>query len=329
MKDYNTILFFGLIFGILAGCTGTSTSSTSSNSVDPIVGSWNYTSPFMDQLVYFRFTESGQTFLTSKYYKDQISGNWIKNPDGTYNLYFWNETSTSNYDVWVYDKNTDTLHIPMNPEIGLARGLAYYSTIPTTTRTSPIVTRTQVIITATPTLSNYQYCRNTYPGSSYDPSTNKCAYLTTVSTRTPTQIINKEIANAEFCFYGRGNEIGVSRGNTPSFESPLVLDASYSTSYALQMPINPGKYKILLTTSTPQSVVKLEVFYQATTGNDKFGNTLYSRSQKLDIGESNRYADLNTEISIPVGSIDRKINIFVPFQNWGNDNCGTLIVTAI
>jgi len=229
------LLYFAFIFGIFAGCTGTSTSSALSDKIDPIVGSWNYTSPYVDILANFRFTESGQIFVTNKYYQDKIIGNWIKNPDKTYNLYIWNESSTSTYEIYVYDKNTDTIYFQKYPESGFARGLARYTNPFRTAQTNPTVTRTQVVITATPTVNNYQYCRDTYPGSSYNPSTNKCVYPTTVPIKTLTKVVTATPTqdNYQYC-----------RDTYPgSSYNPLTNKCAYPTTVPTKAPTQGSIFK--------------------------------------------------------------------------------------
>lgn len=117
MKGSFTILCFALIFGILAGCTGTSTVSTSkgtisTETIDPFVGSWTYTSSSGTTSIY-RFTQSGQYFYTEQNYKEQLWGNWIKTGDNTYRAILWANKSTTNEASAVlltYDQNTDTIY---------------------------------------------------------------------------------------------------------------------------------------------------------------------------------------------------------------------------
>jgi len=186
MRRIKLFLIILLIFGLLSGCT------SSTNNKDPIVGSWNYTSPSVAQLAIMRFDEKGQLFISNSYYNDQLIGNWIKNSDNTYNLYFWNETTKSNsdYNVFVYDKNSDTLYFRDDPEQGFARGLALYS--PSTVLTK---TRTTVRITTIPAQArsrsySLSLCREIYPGSTYNPSTDECEYNGVAAwamTKTPTK----------------------------------------------------------------------------------------------------------------------------------------------
>ncbi len=338
MKKLVIILpIFVLLFGMFAGCTGTSTTETitsgtstissTSDDVDPILGSWiNNTNLDPTKYFYITFSQSGNIIGTNKQFKADI-GDWVKNQDNTYTVTYLVNGESSTV-ILIYDKNTDTLY-----EKGAPDEIAYrIAKTPKITQTNPSVTRTKVGVTSTSTLNNYQYCRDTYPGSSFDPSTNKCVYPTTVPSKTPTQILNSEIANAKFCFLNGVNEGisvgGPSSGPVPTFDSPLVPVAALPA-YSLQMPVNPGKYKILLTTTTPESSVDLEIWYNGFVQKDKFGNPLY-KFQKIKIGTSNKYADLNSLITIPDGSIAGKINIFQSIERLGrNDNCGTLIVTKI
>ena len=201
-------LCFTLIFGIFAGCIGTSTVSTPSGKIDPIVGSWMYpVDSNLTQYYNLTFTQNGQILN-----REREIGNWVKNQDSKYSI----TDSGSGNTTWVYDQNTDTLYDQRYPNFIIYRIIETPKTTPVVSDTpildryrycrdtysghtydpktnkcvlaSTVQTKTPTqIITATPTQDNYQYCRDTYPGSSYNPSTNKCAYPTTVPTKAPTQ----------------------------------------------------------------------------------------------------------------------------------------------
>ena len=221
MKLFCILLCIVFIFGIIAGCTGASASGTStsgtstvtspSKGIDPILGSWiNNTDLDPAKSLYVTFSQSGNIIGSFHNYKEDI-GDWIKNQDGTYSIYLLANGKSTNY-ILIYDMNTDALYTQGDPEDILYR----ISATPTVTQTKPTVTRTKVIVTATPTEDKYQYCRDTYPGTSYNPSTNKCVYPTTVPTKTPTQapiFTNPIIGTWKTTYHGINSEFTFLENN--------------------------------------------------------------------------------------------------------------------
>lgn len=233
------LLFFALIFGIIAGCTGTNAASTTSDQIKPIVGSWNMNS------MNITFAKSGQIIASNQLFNDRVIGNWIENQDKTYTATFLNEGESSTA-TYVYHENTDTLH---NQKIIINRIVKTSATL----QINPTVTRTKVIITSTPTQDNYQYCRDTYPGSSYNPSNNKCVYpttvtrtvlITTVPTKTPTQISflkdpiigTWRYSDMEMIFYENGKSIYL--------DDPVTWEKYDDTHYVVFS--NSGVYRLVI-----------------------------------------------------------------------------------
>lgn len=128
-----------------------------------------------------------------------------------------------------------------------------------------------------------------------------------------------KVTHAKFCVEkGDANSYGGA-----SFESPLTYVKNGLNPY-FEMPIEPGNYKIVVTTSNPNSVANIELSYKKFVKSDKFGTPMYEY-QSNRIGTSDRNADLNTDISIPDGSIEGKIKI-LRSNSIDADNCGTISV---
>jgi len=146
----------------------------------------------------------------------------------------------------------------------------------------------------------------------------------TSSSLTPDSISSKEkeIANSRFCVGYEGNNQYVT------FEPPLVQNTYYKTYGVLTMPLESGKYRITVTTDTPEGIVRVSVTWKKYVGNDKFGNPLYE-GVGYSSGVSDRNADFRTEVIIPDSSPEGTIQIFDAQTVQQNHNCGRIIVTRL
>ena len=132
---------------------------------------------------------------------------------------------------------------------------------------------------------------------------------------------NTEIAHAKFC-------LGTGEISDPSikFEPPLfqVKTGSFSS---LRMPLEPGKYQILVTTSAPETVVRVGASWSRIIKYDKFGTPSQYDGGGGYMGDSNRDSDLNIEFLVPDGA-KGEIGLVGPTGDRSG-NCGTIIVTRI
>jgi hypothetical protein len=147
---------------------------------------------------------------------------------------------------------------------------------------------------------------------------------TSSSSTTPNSIGSKdtEITNSQFCVGYEGNNQYVT------FEPPLVQNTYYKTYGVLAMPLESGKYRITVTTDTPEGIVRVSVTWKKFVGNDKFGNPMYEGVGHSS-GVSNRNADFKTEVLIPDSSPGGTIQIFDAQTVHQNHNCGRVNVTRL
>ena len=143
----------------------------------------------------------------------------------------------------------------------------------------------------------------------------------TSSSSTPQNSIRpeyKEITHAQFCL-----------GNN-TFEPPLVRDTINGWVHPLRMPIEPGKYKIIVTTSSPEAAIWVRIDYRDLRGYDKFGIPQYGIFNIIGDFTVDRSGDLNKEIIIPEKSIEGNISFqSAPSGYPTNPNCGTIIVKRL
>ena len=147
--------------------------------------------------------------------------------------------------------------------------------------------------------------------------------FTTSTTQNSIRSENMEIAHANFCFVADGSD---------RFDPPLVQDNynGWVHSGRVRMPIEPGKYKITATTSTPEASISVKVDYRKFMRYDKFGIPLYD--DMFDFaggGKSDRFSDYNGEVLLPDGSIEGNITIASNPTGYNSPKCGTIIVTRL
>lgn len=155
-------------------------------------------------------------------------------------------------------------------------------------------------------------------------STTGCSTSSTTTSSTSSNSIspkNTEIAHANFC-------VGSSEIGNPSikFEPPLIQVKNDKWS-SLQMPLEPGRYKITVTTNTPESIITMGLTWRKIKSYDKFGTPDQYEGGSIANLESNRHADINQEVIIPAGAIG-KIFLRGPTGSQSG-NCGAIIVTRI
>lgn len=147
----------------------------------------------------------------------------------------------------------------------------------------------------------------------------------TSSSSNPSSSVNltyKEIANSKFCVGYEGNHPYIT------FEPPLVKDPKYITYGGLSLPIESGKYRITVTTDTPEGNVYVSITWPKFVGNDKFGNPMYE-GVGYSSGYSDRKSDFNTEVLIPDSSHGGTIQIVDAQTIDQNHNCGRIIVKQL
>jgi len=149
-----------------------------------------------------------------------------------------------------------------------------------------------------------------------------CSTISNSTTPNSISPAYNKITDSHFC-------VG-SEGNNPyiTFEPPLIRNTIYKTYGVVTMPIESGKYKITVTTDTPEGIVRVSVTWKKFVGNDKFGTPMYE-GVGYSSGLSDRNTDFNTEVLIPDSSPGGTIEILDAQTVHQSHNCGRIIVTKL
>jgi hypothetical protein len=125
------------------------------------------------------------------------------------------------------------------------------------------------------------------------------------------------LADSTFCF--------TNTAITGSSPFSFAGDGNSRFSFRVQMPVEPGTYRIMVTTSMPQSAVDIKVSYNKVINRDKFGNPLF-RYEEVELGTVDRFKDMDKQFTVPDGSTGGLLKVFRNIYSSSGDDCGSIKV---